>query len=76
MARSDVRRRLAALEQATVLPDERPMITIVVYDGTPDRLIRRVTVPMGPPDGPIDYRAAAWMLCPRSVEDAAALDRP
>ncbi len=41
-------RRLAALEQATTPPDERPMITIVVYDETPDWIVRMVTVPVGP----------------------------
>ena len=76
MARSDVRRRLAALEQATLPPDERPMITIVVYDETPDRMIRRVTVPIRPSGGEIDYRKAYWILCPGGDEDAAALDRP
>ena len=45
MAGRDLARRLKALEQARVLPDERPMIAIVVTDG--DRIVRQVTVPMG-----------------------------
>ena len=70
MAGRDVRRRLAALEQATVPPDERPMITIVVYDETPDRVIQRVTVPMGASGGEIDYRKIAWYLRPaEAMED-------
>ncbi len=49
-------RRLAALEQATVPPDERPMITVVVYDEPLDRVVRTVDVPMGTPGGELDYR--------------------
>ncbi len=56
--RRSLERRLNALEQATVPPDERPMITIVVYDETPDRVIRRATVPIRPSGGEIDYRKA------------------
>ncbi len=55
-------RRLAALEQATTSPDECPLITVVVYDETPDRVIRRVTVRMGTPDGALDYRQALRRL--------------
>ncbi len=55
-------RRLAALEQATTPPDERPMITIVVYDETPDRIVRMVTVPVGPSGDTLDYRQALRRL--------------
>ncbi len=55
-------RRLAALEQATTPPDERPMITIVVYDETPDWIVRMVTVPVGPSGDTLDYRQALRRL--------------
>ncbi len=64
MRQRSLARRLAALEQATTPRDESLMITIAVYDETPDRIIRTVTVPMGTPDGEMDYRKAGWMLYP------------
>ncbi len=64
-----IARRLALLERATA-PDtpERLMITIVVNNETPDRIVRTVDVPLGIPGGALDYRNIAWYL--RSASDA------
>ena len=75
--RRSIERRLAALERATTLPDERPMITIVVYDETPDRVVRRVMVPMGTPAGaPMDYRKIMWHLRPAEYDGADDVQAP
>ena len=67
--RRSLERRLTPLEQAMAPPDVWPLITIEVYDGTPDRVVRRVTVPMGPPSGELDYRKALWMLHPGDEDE-------
>lgn len=73
MASKDVRRRLAALEQATVPPDERPTILIQPIDmATGQPVGAGVLVQMGArrPSEPLDYREAVRALCPPGYEHA------
>ncbi len=66
-------RRLATLEQATLPPDERPMILIQPIDmDTGQPVGAAVPVPMGArrPSAPLDYRDAIRALCPSGYEHA------